>query len=283
MTSGPSPRSSDPAGRPDAAAAPAAGFARRARPVAGVTRRSFLIGIAIVVLNNWWLSQSEMRSRQTLISGTSPFIGVIFIMFVVALLNWAVRRVHRPASLSQPELLIIYVMATISSCVGGVGAMGWFPSYVTSPFWMGFTDAKWTKFHQFLPSWFGPRSKEVLTPFYEGHSTLFTAAHLRAWALPLALWGAFFFALLFVTLCMAVIVRKQWADNERLTFPIVYLPVEMTKMEPNGFLVNRLMWVGFAIPMVIHSLNSLNAIYLTVPTAMVNRGIDIAAKMVTAP
>jgi len=253
----------------------------RARP--GVTRRSFAIGILIVILNNWWLTQSEMRSQQTLISGTSPFIGVIFIMFVLTLLNWGVRRLHRPAALAQPELLIIYVMATISSCVGGVGAIGWFPNYLAAPFWMSFTDSKWTRFFQFLPSWFGPRSKEILTPFYEGHSTLFTAAHLRAWAIPVALWGAFFLVLLFVTLCMAAILRRQWVENERLNFPIVYLPVEMTKMEPGGFMVNRFMWVGFLIPLAIHSLNSLNAIYPTLPAAMVNKGIDIGTNLKTAP
>ena len=268
--------------RADPPASPPLGE-RGAPALWGMTRRSLAIGILIVILNNWWLSQSEMRSRQTLISGTSPFIGVVFIMFVLALLNWGVRRVWRSAALSQAELLIVYVMATISSCVGGVGAMGWFPGYLVSPFWMGFSDAKWTRFHQFLPHWVGPRSKEILTPFYEGHSTLFTAAHLKAWALPLALWGLFFFVLLLVTLCMASLVRRQWVENERLTFPIVYLPVELTRMEPGGFLANRMMWAGFAIPTVIHSLNSLNAVYLTIPTATVNRGVDIGAKLVTAP
>ena len=37
----------------------------------------------------------------------------------------------------------------------------------------------------------------------------------------------FIAALLFVMLCVNAIVRQQWTRNERLTYPIVQLPVAM--------------------------------------------------------
>jgi hypothetical protein len=242
-----------------------------------------ILGILIVIANNWWLTQTEMRTFVTLLSGASPFIGVIFIMFVVTLANWGVKRIYAPASLSQAELLIIYVMATISSCVGGVGAIGWFATYLTTPFWNALTDEKWKPLQQFAPSWFGPRDPAILRPFYEGGSTFFTLPHLCAWALPLVLWGAFFFVLLSVTMCMMALLRRPWVEHERLNFPIIYLPVEMTNMRSDSFLLNRLMWLGFIIPAVIHSLNSLNAMYPMIPGLPINRGYDLRAYVVTPP
>jgi len=242
-----------------------------------------ILGILIVIANNWWLTQTEMRTFVTLLSGASPFIGVVFIMFVVTLANWGIKRVYAPASLSQAELLIIYVMATISSCVGGVGAIGWFATYLTTPFWNALTDDKWKPLQQFTPSWFGPRDPAILRPFYEGGSTLFTLPHLSAWALPLVLWGAFFFVLLSVTMCMMALLRRPWVEHERLNFPIIYLPVEMTNMQSDSFFLNRLMWLGFIIPAVIHSLNSLNAMYPMIPGLPINKGYDLRDYVVTQP
>ena len=258
----------------------AAARGAQARPI---TWRSIILGALIVVANNWWLTESEMRTQVTLLSGASPFIGVVFIMFVVTLTNWAIKRFYAPAALSQAELLVIYVMATISTCVGGVGAIGWFPAYLTTPSWNTINDPKWSKYSEFVPSWFGPRDESILRPFYEGHSTFFTLAHLRAWALPLALWGLFFFVLLSVTMCMMVLLRRPWVEHERLNFPIIYLPVEMTNMQSDSFFLNPVLWLGFVIPAIIHSLNSLNAIYPVIPTLRINKGYDLRTSVVTPP
>jgi hypothetical protein len=251
--------------------------------VPSVTWRSVILGALIVVANNWWLTQSEMRTQVTLLSGASPFIGVVFIMFVVTLTNWGVKRLYAPVALSQAELLIIYTMTTISSCVGGVGAIGWFGTYLTTPFWNTLNDPKWARFLQFVPTWVGPRDEAVLRPFYEGKSTLFTVAHLQAWALPLALWGAFFFVLLSVTMCITVLMRRPWVEHERLNFPIIYLPVQMTNMESDSFFLNKLLWLGFVIPAVIHSLNSLHAMYPVIPTLQINKGYDLSTYVALPP
>jgi len=70
----------------------------------------------------------------------------------------------------------------------------------------------------------------------------------------------------FVMLCTNVLIRKQWADRERLTFPIIQMPLEMTKDGgQSGFFSNKLMWLGFAIPVMLESMNSLNYFYPSVP------------------
>ena len=45
---------------------------------------------------------------------------------------------------------------------------------------------------------------------------------------PVLIWTGFIATLLFVMQCINVILRKQWTDRERLSYPIIQLPLEMT-------------------------------------------------------
>jgi hypothetical protein len=63
---------------------------------------------------------------------------------------------------------------------------------------------------------------------------------------------------------------RQWSERERLIFPIVYLPLEMTREpEPgrrlNAFFADKLMWVGAAIPFFVLGLNGLRSYFPGLP------------------
>ena len=85
----------------------------------------------------------------------------------------------------------------------------------------------------------------------------------RAWLKPIVGWSAFVLIFYFVTICWTVLLRKQWVEHERFTFPLVQLPVEMFQPPSGSSLLNRffksrLMWCGFAIPVVLHGLKGLH-------------------------
>ena len=65
-------------------------------------------------------------------------------------------------------------------------------------------------------------------------------------------------------LCINVILRKQWIENERLAYPIIQIPLEMTDLR-TGFFRNRMMWIGFTVAGMISLLNGLNFLYPSVP------------------
>ena len=66
-----------------------------------------------------------------------------------------------------------------------------------------------------------------------------------------------------VIFCLGVLLRGQWVENERLVFPLTRLPlvlledVDRTDSFFSALLKNRLMWLGFALPLLLHSWNSL--------------------------
>jgi len=52
--------------------------------------------------------------------------------------------------------------------------------------------------------------------------------------------------LLFTMLCLSVILRKQWTERERLAFPIIVLPLQMTD-ESFALFRNKLFWLAVAL------------------------------------
>ncbi len=66
-------------------------------------------------------------------------------------------------------------------------------------------------------------------------------------------------------IAIAVILRKQWSDNERMVYPLTVLPLEMVRDEGTGsgglikpFFRNPIMWIGFAIPFILGCLMALH-------------------------
>jgi len=120
-------------------------------------------------------------------------------------------------------------------------------------------------FLRYVPPWLTVSDKQVLDGYYKGFSSLYLEENFRGW-LPIILWwGAFVIALHFVMLCINTIIRRQWVDAERLSYPIIQLPLEMTHADGNLF-KSRMLWLGFGIAAAIDIINGLHAIYPMIPS-----------------
>ena len=62
----------------------------------------------------------------------------------------------------------------------------------------------------------------------------------------------------------AGLLRRIWIHQERLTFPIAMIPVELSDAR-NDIFRNRLFWIGFVIVAVIQSLSAIHYYVPTVP------------------
>ncbi len=250
----------------NSAAAPPAALAPR--PVRwGVVAA---IALPLIILNCGWITHSEMQTGVTELTISTLFLGVTFVLFVLTLVNLAVRRARGPGrALSQPELMALYTLLSLSSVVAGVGQLGFFLPFLANPFYYDTPANGWRTWHYLLPSAVGPRDPNILRGFFEGHTNAFQPQILAAWAGPLLLWGVFFLVLLWTTLCFAALLRRRWADEEHLPFPVLALPLEMTR-EGAPLYREPLLWAGFAIPLVLHSLNSLHSLFPTLPFAPIN-------------
>jgi len=259
----------------DADLAPAGSESAALKPVRWLP--VILITLPLIALNTGWIANSEMKTNVTEITISTLFLGVTFLLFLITLVNLLVRRLRGArAALNQAELMLLYSLLSISSVVAGVGHMGFFLPFLSNPFYYANSSDGWREFWHLLPPYIGPRDPAVLQGFYQGNSTFFQLPVMRAWAMPLCVWSAFFLVILWTTLCLAVIVRRRWAEEEHLPFPIIALPLEMTR-EDAPIYRNKLLWLGFAVPCFLHSLNSLASIYPGVPTIPINTARDLTA------
>ena len=76
------------------------------------------------------------------------------------------------------------------------------------------------------------------------------------------------------------IVRRQWVDYDRLTFPLLQLPIDMTEESKDGsivspFLKNMLMWIGFALPFCLFSTNALNHYFPFIPDVQLRNSVQL--------
>ena len=82
--------------------------------------RALLLGVILVPVNVFWTIVIEVRWYT--LDGTSLplFITPVFLLFVLVLLNFALRKVlPRAKPLRQEELLLVYIMLVVSCTFAG--------------------------------------------------------------------------------------------------------------------------------------------------------------------
>ncbi|MCZ6678582.1 MAG: hypothetical protein O7E52_15205 [Candidatus Poribacteria bacterium] len=222
--------------------------------------RAIIIGALLLPANAYWIASGEATSTTV-----SLFFNVIFILFVLLLLNRVIKQILPRAALNQGELLIIYVMLSISSGIAGLDMMRVLMAVLVGPFWYARPENEWAElFWRFIPSWLAVEDRNILKGFAEGESSFYVNRVMKAWVTPMLIWSAFIFLLVFGMLCINVLVRRQWTEAEKLSYPIIQLPLQITDGR-SSLLNHRMMWIGFALGAGLDILNGLHFLFPLVP------------------
>jgi len=237
-----------------------------------VTWRSLLICLLIMPLNSYWVVQMEVVRYSAHPTTISLLFNTIFILLCLTLLNRGVRRIAPKMAMERGELLLIYSGLCISSCVSGHDMLQVFVPMLTWTFKHADSGNEWAKIiNPHLRDGLFIKDEAIWKSYYLGNDSVWHWKYVSAWLPVVSIWTLFVTMLLFVMLCLNAILRKQWTDNERLTYPIVQLPLQITTeqaFQPKGLFTNRLFWIGFAIAGAIDCINSLNYYYPSIPTVL---------------
>ncbi|MCW3096006.1 MAG: hypothetical protein JWL77_1624 [Chthonomonadaceae bacterium] len=236
-----------------------------ARPPQGVTFRAVALGALLIPVNAFWIVRLERVMFGPYPSTISLFANVVFILFLFVGLNAILKRTLPRSAFSQGELLTLYTMLAISTGLAGLDGVGILSQMIPHGAWFG-TVHHWEPFLSAFPRWLIVTDKEAVRGHYIGNTTFYHLAILKVWIVPMLAWTGFITLLLFVANCINVLVRRQWADSERLTFPIIWLPIEMTEEGVGTSLFrNKLLWAGFAIAALLSLWNGLAFLYPSLP------------------
>lgn len=245
-------------------------------PARSVTPRILLIGTLLIFINCYWVIEVEGIWHTNHATAMSLFWNTTFFLLLLVLLNiFVLKRFFPRRAFSQGELITCYAMMTIASALAGHDSLQLgIPAVEGFPVWFQSqqTSLGWDKFNNFYPDWAMVKDPKILRPLYEGlgSSILYTKPHLLAWALPVFIWCCFILALGTVMICMNVILRKQWMEHEKLSYPIVQLPMAMTQEGGTlSFFQNRPFWIGIVLGASLDIWNGLATLYPTLPLMVV--------------
>ncbi|HIE52967.1 MAG TPA: hypothetical protein EYP85_14545 [Armatimonadetes bacterium] len=255
---------------------------RTPRAQSPIRLRAVVLALLLMPLNSYWVGFMEAIKYTGHPTTYSLYFNTVFILAVLVLLNLGVRRVWPRVALSRAELLVVYFMLCVGSALVGHDQAQVLLSVVGHPYYFDTPEKGWKAlFFRYLPHWLLVTDVGALEKLYAGNSTLWTGEHLRAWLKPLLWWAAFTWVLLGTMFCLSVVFRRPWVEREKLTFPLVALPVEMTQAGVS-FYRSNLMWMAFLIPTFINLLNNLHVFYPAVPSIGI-RTIDLRRYLVTRP
>ncbi|HEX8322626.1 MAG TPA: DUF6785 family protein [Tepidisphaeraceae bacterium] len=248
-----------------------------------LTLRSILIGLAGVCFVCGVAPYNDFAMENTLLIGNFLPIGLLLIVLLLVLgVNVPLRWFAPRLALRQGELAVIILMVLVSCSLPSSGLMRYLPGSFIGIYngaaerpteWGAAVDAAR------LPDWLLPRLDGV-TAADKGADNVITSFYSRApdgvvpwaaWVRPFIAWGILVALLWGLLIFLSLIVRKQWAENERLSFPLATIYQSLIEAPAHGHVLNALFrsvgfWVAAGSVFVLHSINALHAYDRGIPS-----------------
>lgn len=228
-----------------------------------------IAGAVFLVLVGLLVRHTEIVTGRYLSSGVPPvlaFAGLLLFLGVRPLL----RRIHPRLCPSRQQALLLYMMLTIGVWLAGpYGMRAFLPHLVTLQYWST-SNAALAPYVEELPEWYAPRDPEAARVYFEGSRD--GEVPWGIWLPVLLRWIPFMLALFGGAFCLMLLMRRQWLHSERLTFPLLYLPLSLASEGGSRFtgdgkplLRSSIFWAGISVAVVFNLLNIAHALIPTVP------------------
>lgn len=208
----------------------------------GATARAILLALCLMPLNALWVVSLEVVRYSGQPTTISVFYHVVFWLAALVLMNRGLARIRPRWALTPGELLTVYTMLCLASALAGHDWLEVLIPILTHGTHFADETNRWsTRLLPYFPDWLIVRDREAAHAFYAGSSSLYEPRFLLAWAMPVLVWSAFLSLLTGVMLLINLLFRYQWTQAERLSFPLVQIPLEMVG---SSLYRERLFWAG---------------------------------------
>jgi hypothetical protein len=223
-----------------------------------VTIRAIVWGLALAVVVIVWNTYVEYIAHTARMNITH-FPIALFIPYVLLTLGNAICRRLRPEwALSAPEILTVLAMGLVGAAVPAYGLTSYLLGMIAIPYYLATPENQWAGyFHQYLPTWLIPSNEgDAMRWLFEGLPNADMPIPWGVWAIPLLGWLSFITAIVVGSFCFSVMLRKHWAEHERLAYPLLHAATDLAEAEnKTSLLKNRIFWIGAAIPFFILAWN----------------------------
>ncbi|MCE5421178.1 MAG: hypothetical protein JJ713_10480, partial [Acidithiobacillus sp.] len=200
--------------------------------------------------------RSEVLYHSADLASNALSLAAVGVLLIFALLRLALPCVDRRF------ILLVYASVASTAGIATMGMVEFLVTTLVAPFWFKNAGNRWDEFLSAIPAWAAPHSPDVVRGFFLGRSSLYQPEVWRAWLTPALAWSGFIVALLAAQYCLAHIFYPRWAAQERLSFPIVQLPLALASEDRSG---RGALWAGAALAIAVQSVNAVHYAYPSVP------------------
>jgi hypothetical protein len=196
-----------------------------------------------------------------------PFPVLVALLLLLCINAFARPRIGEPW-LRPQELLSIYVMLTVAITVGsgmfGSGLLQVMGVVHRMALGQESSDPAYRLLSPLIPRLLTVSDPRILGPLYSGGGWPPWRIAVAGLAPLLALWAGFITLLGLLLYATSVVFSRQWIHRERLSYPVVQLAQGLVETGP-ALLRARLLWIGIALPVVLHTVNGITRLVPSVP------------------
>lgn len=248
-----------------------------------VTLRAMVIACALMPVLAVWEVKVELILFTAFPTLMSLFFHVTFVIFVLALINVWVAGRHATWALTGAEIMTIYMMLSIASVFASCDLLHILIPVITYPYYNANPQNNWNELIlRHLKPWSVVTDPRAVSGVAVGNATIYSWAMLHAWIRPLAFWFAFLMTLVGAMLSLNLFFRHQWTENERLSFPVIHVPM-MIATGLRGLLRNRLFWTAFGIAAGIDIINGFSFFFPVIPHIPMRHAFEFRNYFVERP
>ncbi|MDW8207328.1 MAG: DUF6785 family protein [Chloroherpetonaceae bacterium] len=233
---------------------------------ARIRKRVFGIALGGVVPLVLFVQWSDIVVGGTMAAGPFPPLAACLLWAMLAGMHHALCRLRggRPL-LTRGELLAILAVWLTANMVAGRGMTHPFLCSVAAPVYYArgatLTEAVDTYLHSGLIL----TDRQAARQFFEG---VHRSVPWQHWVRPLCVWGLFFLPFVTAQICLCALLERVWVRHERLSFPLVALPVESLRAAEapeSARALRQAIGAGMAIVLAFHGLGVAHAYLPAIP------------------
>lgn len=245
----------------------------------GVTVRAVVLGLILSLLSGLWIRQAEIIVLATQITESVPVIPALAALLLLVALNPLLKSAGARFGLTRQEILVVYVFVTVAVGLSACSVIRFLINIIGTPFYLGSASGHWEAAWHLLPRWLVVSDPETIRRMYERDPT--GEVPWGAWAVPIAAWSGFILVFWFCLLCLAALVRRRWSEAEHLAFPLIALPLDLTREGARPLLRSRLLWAGFGLSAAYNLVNIAHVLAPAVP--FLDKRLDLSSSLASPP
>ncbi len=241
--------------------------------------RAILISLLLTPVCVYW-ARSQPIDRIF-----SLMVPPVALTMIVAVLNLGLKRISPKFALIGAELMVIYAELAVACAMSSE----WLDCY--TPQMYGYaTFAPNNSFNRehvlpHLSSLLFFKDLSVLKDFREGNKSFDVFfSQLPMWWPKIFGWSIFITLLCTTMLCINALFREHWIYNEKLSFPIVQIPLSLADSGgPNSIWRSKLLWGGFCVVFTLDMVNGFSVLYPWIPRIPIRELADMNSWFTSPP